>query len=376
VPWSEVSTLGLREEFVMLAGQDGVNVRGLCRRYRISPTTGYKWLGRYAGGGREALADRSRRPHSSPGQTATAIEAQVVELRDRHPAWGARKLHRRLQDLGAQALPAISTLNAILARHGRLDGAESAKHKAFTRFEHAAPNDLWQMDFKGHFALARGRCHPLTVIDDHSRFAVGLRACADEQWTTVQAELSGLFRRFGLPRRLLADNGAPWGDDADTPHTRLTAWLLRLDVPLSHGRPYHPQTQGKAERFHRSLLAELVDRESFTDLVHCQCRFDAWRHVYNVERPHQAIDMAVPLRRYQASPRPFPEHLPAVEYDSTDIVRAVDSAGRISFRGRTIRVGKAFQGYRVALRPTDKDGCFTVCFRHHPVASLDLNEAT
>jgi transposase InsO family protein len=366
----------LREEFVMLAGREGANVRALCRRYGISPTTGYKWLDRHAAGGREALLDRSRRPHRSPGRTDAALEARIVALRDRHPAWGARKLRRRLQDLGVDGLPSVGTITAILARHGRLDEAESAKHKAFIRFEHAAPNDLWQMDFKGHFALARGRCHPLTVIDDHSRFAVGLRACADEQWGTVQTELTDLFRRYGLPRRILADNGAPWGDDADTPHTRLTAWLLRLDVPISHGRPYHPQTQGKAERFHRSLVAELVGRETFADLPHCQRSFDAWRHVYNTERPHQAIAMQVPLRRYQASPRPFPERLPPVEYDSDAILRAVDANGRISFKGHAIRVGKAFRGYRVALHPTEEDGCYKVCFKHYHVASLDIREAT
>ena len=263
MPFREVSAVELREEFVRLAGQAGANVRELCRRYGISPTTGYKWLARHASGGGEGLADRSRRPHTSPGQTAAAIEARIVALRDRHPAWGARKLRRRLQDLGIEGLPGISTVNTILSRHGRLDPAASAKHKAFIRFEKAAPNELWQMDFKGHFALRQGRCHPLTVVDDHSRFAIGLQACADEQWTTVQAALTALFRRYGLPWRMLADNGAPWGDDADTPHTRLTVWLLRLDVPLSHGRPYHPQTQGKAERFHRSLVEEVLDRRFF-----------------------------------------------------------------------------------------------------------------
>jgi transposase InsO family protein len=333
-------------------------------------------LARHAAGGREGLTDRSRRPHSSPARTDAAVEARIVELRDRHPAWGARKLHRRLQDLGIEGLPAHSTVNTILARHGRLDAAESAKHKTFIRFEHAAPNDLWQMDFKGHFALAGQRCHPLTVIDDHSRFAVGLRACANEQWTTVRAELMTLFERYGLPRRILADNGSPWGDDADRPYARLTVWLLRLDIPLSHGRPYHPQTQGKAERFHRSLVEEVVERETFADLAHCQRRFDAWRQIYNTERPHQALKMEVPLRRYQASPRSLPTELPPVEYNSSDTVRLVDRAGKISFKGRSIRVGKAFQGYRVALRPTDQDGCFTICFRHYHVASLDLTEAT
>lgn len=376
MPWREVSAVELREEFVKLAGQDGANVRELCRRYGISPTTGYKWLARHSAGERAALADRSRRPLTSPGRTDARMEARVVELRDRHPAWGARKLHRRLRNLGITGLPGVSTINAILARHGRLDAAASGQHTAFTRFEHAAPNELWQMDFKGHVALRQGRCHPLTVIDDHSRFAIGLQACGNEQWTTVQDELTRLFRSYGLPWRMLADNGAPWGDDADTPHTRLTVWLLQLDVPLTHGRPYHPQTQGKVERFHRSLVAEVLERAPLDDLAQCQSRFDAWRHVYNAERPHEGIGMQVPLDRYTASSRPFPNKLPPVEYDSADILRTVDANGRISFKGHSVRVGKGFQSYRVAIRPTDKDGCFTVCFKHYPVASFDLNEAT
>jgi transposase InsO family protein len=375
VPWKKVSAVDLREEFVMLAGAEGSNVRALCRRYGISPTTGYKWLGRHAAEGRAGLADRQRRPHGSSGRTVPAMEERIVALRDRHPAWGGRKLRRRLLDLGVAAVPSASTITAVLRRHGRLDAGEAAKHRAVMRFEHAAPNDLWQMDFKGHFALRAGRCHPLTVLDDHSRFALGLEACADERWTTVQARLTELFRRYGLPWRILADNGPPWGTDADSRHTPLTIWLLRLDVAVSHGRPYHPQTQGKAERFHRSLMAELLDRQPLADLDECQRHFDAWRQVYNAERPHQAIGLQVPLARYRPSPRPFPETLPAIEYDDADIVRTVDAEGRISFRNRSFRVTKALRGYRVALRHTTEDGRFDVCFGHHPVASIDLGDA-
>ncbi len=182
--------------------------------------------------------------------------------------------------------------------------------------------------------------------------------------------------RYGMPWRILADNGAPWGDAADSPHTVLTIWLLRLGVAISHGRPYHPQTQGKAERFHRSLAAELLDRQPFADLADCQRRFDAWRHVYNTERPHQAIDLDTPIARYRPSPRPFPEDLPPIEYDSTDIVRRVDATGRISYQARRLRIGKPFRGYPVALRPAIKDGCFNVFFAEHLVATIDLNDAT
>jgi len=370
-----VSVMDQREEFVKLALAEGSNVRALCRRYGVSPTTGYTWLGRYEAAGRSGLSDRSRRPHGSPGRTASAMEEQVLALRDRHPAWGGRKLRRRLQRLGAEAVPSASTITEILRRHGRLDGDVAAKHRAVQRFEHAAPNDLWQMDFKGHFALVSGRCHPLTVLDDHSRFALGLEACADERTGTVRNRLTAIFRRYGLPWRILADNGAPWGDDADSRHTKLTVWLLRLDVAVSHGRPYHPQTQGKVERFHRSIDAELLAGRPAENLDDCQRRFQAWRHIYNTERPHQAIDLAVPLERYRPSPRSFPETLPPIDYHSHDIVRRVDQNGRLSWRGKPWRVGKALYGQDVAIRHTTEDGRFDVCLGTHRIATIKLGTA-
>lgn len=376
MPWKEVSAVDLREEFVRLAGGRSSNMRELCRRYGVSPTTGYKWLSRYAAEGRDGLADASRRPHRSPGRTPSTVEGQILALRDRHPVWGARKLQRRLRDLGMAAVPSISTITEILRRHGRIDATQADKHRAFRRFEHAAANDLWQMDFKGHFALRSGRCHPLTVLDDHSRFALGLEACADERAATVQSRLVSIFRRYGLPWRMLMDNGPPWGDDAHTPYTSFTVWLLRLEIAVCHGRPYHPQTQGKAERFHRSLSAELIAGLPPSDIAQCQRHFDAWRHVYNCERPHDGIGLEVPMARYQPSPRPFPEALPPIDYDTADIIRRVDPNGRLSFNKRLFRVGKAFRGQQVAIRPTTRDGCFDVCFGRHPIASIDLADAT
>jgi transposase InsO family protein len=373
MPFAEKSVMSLREEFVRLALAADANVRDLCGRFGVSAPTAYKWMERYQAQGRAGLADRSRRPHGSPGRIAPALETQIVTLRDAHPAWGARKLRRRLIDLQVAVVPSASTITQVLRRNGRLDAA-AAPPRAFVRFEHAAPNDLWQMDFKGHFALRRGRCHPLTVLDDHSRFALGLEACGDERWTTVQARLTSLFRRYGMPWRMLADNGSPWGTDADTAHTLLTVWLLRLGIPVSHGRPYHPQTQGKAERFHRSLTAELLTRQPLSDLDQCQRCFDAWRQIYNAQRPHEALGLQVPLARYRPSARTFPETLPTIEYHQADVVRTVDSEGRISFRNQALRISKAFRGHRVALRPTDKDGQFEVCFGDHPIAGLDLKE--
>jgi len=372
MPWTVWDAMSQRREFVALAGAEGANVSELCRRFSISRRVAYKWINRHRVEGAAGLADRSRRPRRSPGQTPEAVEAKVLELRSAHPAWGGRKLRRRLVDLGQEAVPAASTITEILRRRGRLEEAEAAKHKASTRFEHAAPNDLWQMDFKGHFALGQGRCHPLTVLDDHSRYALGLAACADERTATVQAQLTAIFRRYGLPWRMLMDNGAPWGDSPEHRFTPLTVWLLRLGVAISHGKPYHPQTQGKDERFHRTLAAEVLRTERFRDLAHAQHRFDAWRQVYNQERPHEALAMAVPASRYTVSPQAFPEVLPAIEYAPDLAVRKVQHDGWISYRGSDYKLPRAFKGYPVALRRTIRDGELEVLFCRHVIARIDL----
>jgi transposase InsO family protein len=371
MPWSEVLTVSLRLEFVTLASAEGANVRQLCRRFGISPQTAYKWIERFRSGGCAALTDRSRRPLSSPERTATAMEDVVLQLRDQHPAWGGRKLHARLLALGHADVPAPSTITAVLRRHSRLRSVQAAT--AFVRFEQDAPNRLWQMDFKGHFATTSGRCHPLTVLDDHSRFALGLEACGNEQDSTVRGRLTALFRRYGLPERVLCDNGPPWGTSGSGQrYSALGVWLLRLGVGVGHGRPLHPQTQGKDERFHRTLKAEVIQGRTFDDLSVCQRRFEAWRQVYNHERPHEALGMAVPASRYRTSERPFPETLPEWQYGPTDAVRKVCSDGTISFRGRYVELGKSFRGERVAVRPTIEDGVFAVYFGVHKVAQADL----
>ncbi len=372
--WEEKSIVSQRREFVMLANVEGANIRELCRRYGIQPRIGYKWRDRYEAEGEAGLADRSRRPHASPGRTLAALEGKLVALRRAHPCWGGRKLRRRLLQLDEETVPSASTITAILHRHGLIDPSESAKHQPFTRFEREGPNELWQMDFKGHFATAEGRCHPLTVLDDHSRFALAVAACGDEQSTTVQTVLTGVFRRYGLPDRMLMDNGSPWGDAADQPWTVFGVWLLRRGVGVSHGRPYHPQTQGKDERFHRTLNAEVIGRRAWRDLAECAAAFEAWRHVYNAERPHEALALATPATRYQPSRRAFPELPPPIEYAPGDIVRKVQTKGEISFGNRIWKVGKAFVRQPVALRPTTVDGRYDVFFCQHKIAEIDQRE--
>lgn len=373
MPWREVSVMDARREFVRLAMQEGANRRELCRRFGISPDIGYKWLVRWTSG-EEELADRSRRPLNSPARSDAETEARVLRVRDAHPAWGARKITRCLEREGLDP-PAASTVHAILARHGRVASPSTGtRGQAYQRFEKDAPNRLWQMDFKGWITLADGiRCHPLTMLDDHSRYALCLSACANEQSVTVQGQLQATFRRYGLPDAMFVDNGTPWGDASGERWTKLGVWLLKLGVGVIHSRPYHPQSRGKNERFHRTLKAEVLAFRRLRDLAEAQRTFDQWRNVYNLDRPHEALGQDVPASRYRPSPRSMPAQLPPVEYDGHEILRTVGTTkAYVSFKGRLWKVPQAFCGERLAIRPLGTDGRYGVFFAAHQIADIDL----
>lgn len=358
-----------REEFVHLARQPGANVSELCRRYGISRKTGYKWLGR------EQLDDRSRRPHSSPTRTSAEVEAQVLALRARHPRWGGRKIAWVLQRDAATHI-APSTVTAVLHRHGLISDEASTAATPWKRFEHERPNALWQMDFKGHFATDAGRCHTLTVLDDHSRYAVVLQALSNERRESVQPVLQATFERYGLPERINTDNGPPWGTGCQGVVSKLGVWLIRLGVRLSYSSPAHPQTNGKDERFHRTLDAEVLLQPHWRDMAAVQQQLTPWRQLYNHYRPHQALQMQTPASRYHCSPRSMPRTLAPVEYGPDDIVRRVYQGGWISLFGRDVRLGKALVGQSVALRPRrDEDGVFDVYFCHQKLDTIELNAA-
>ena len=372
MPWKESTPMSERSEFVSFATREGVNLSALCRQYGISRKTGYKWLRRLREQGWEGVIDRSRRPHRSPARTPAEVETLVCDLRSQHPVWGGRKLHHLLRRDGLARPPSPSTITGILDRNGLLS-PERRTQRAWQRFEELRPNALWQMDFKGHFATGEGRCHALTVLDDHSRFNICLAACTDQRMETVQEQLTRVCQSYGLPDRMLMDNGSPWGSDAAHPHTKLTAWLIRVGVTVSHGRPYHPQTQGKEERFHRTLdLEVLKTRPDWQTLAQVQYAFDRWRDVYNLRRPHEALGQAPPASRYAPSQRAFPSNLPPIEYAPDDIVRRVQQKGLIHFRGHEFLVSRAFVGEPVALRAVD-DGIWDVYYCHQKVGHVDLS---
>jgi transposase InsO family protein len=379
VPWQPKDLMDTKREFVALALQDGANRRELCRRFGITAKTGYALLRRFAEEGQAGLQPRSRRPAHSPGVTPVAMEQAVLQLRQQHPAWGARKIARCLRDRGLSEVPAPSTVTAILRRHGQLSVAASAAATPWQRFEHEQPNSLWQIDFKGHFDTATQRCHTLTLLDDHSRYDLALDACANQQGASVQPRLEQVFRRYGLPVGVNADNGAPWGSSREVEHglSQFSVWLIRLGIRVSHSRPYHPQTNGKLERFHRSFDAEVLAGRAFRDLAQAQAAFTAWRAVYNHERPHEALGLDTPAQHYRASPRPFPERLPSIEYAEGDEVVEVRCNGELRFRGHRFKVSNALIKLPVALRADRQhDGCFDVYFCHQRFMRVDLNALT
>lgn len=375
MPWPIRDLLTMKQELVEFALRPGVNRRELFSRYGISAPCAYKWLKRYQSQGVEGLAEHSRRPHHHPAQIGPEIVLRVLEVRDQYPAWGGRKIYHYLRQRAFGPLPAPSTITEILRRNGRLSPQHPSAQGPWHRFEHSAANDLWQMDFKGPLQTLRaGRCHPLGLLDDYSRFALALEACPNQSTPTVQARLQSIFARYGLPRCILCDNGGPWGCvESSSRYTELGVWLLRLGVDVRHGRPFHPQTQGKEERFHGTLQVELLNQTlPWLDLAHCQAGFDHFRQSYNFVRPHQALQYAVPASRYQPSVRCLPLTLAAIDYLSSDQVRIVKSKGEVTFRNQFFYIGRAFVGLPIAFRQAQSPDSYEVFFSWKRLGFADL----
>jgi transposase InsO family protein len=360
-----------REELCRLAVQKGANRRRLCQQHKISPMTLYKWLDRYRIEGAQGLREHSRRPRHSPFRTATEMEAAVVAVRQENPVWGGRKIAASLRRQGLSP-PSPSTITEILKRNGQPMVAPG--QKTWNRFEHAEPNALWQMDFKGDVAFGRGRLHPLTVVDDHSRYAVVVHASDNERHQTVQSAVQAAFERYGLPDVILTDNGSPWGAATEQSLTKFGVWLIEHGVAPWHSPPLHPQSHGKNERFNRTLKLELLERRTFDDLHQAQLAFDAWRHRYNHHRPHDAIGLAVPADRYRPSRRCFTPTVEPFDYGPDAVIRSVDAAAHISFQSRRWKASKALVGKRVAIRPTGRDGVFDILFRHVAIKSINFHQ--
>lgn len=374
-----------RQKFAMLACQPDANLSLLCRRFEISRKTGYKWIERYKQSGAEGLNDHSKCPKTSPLQTSKAMEQRIIELRNENPEWGAKKLHKLLENERSKGLftlpvPARGTITRILHRHGLISAQKSLQAKHWQRFEYEHPNELWQMDFKGPFALLdSSKCYPLTITDDHSRFNIGLFACSNQRYETVRQWLCRVFETYGLPDKILTDNGSPWGatgqiaEDGERVFTTMDKWLISHQIKLIHGRAYHPQTQGKEERFHRTLNDEVVKYELFRDINHCQQGLDKWRIKYNTYRPHEAINLEVPSSRYKPSSRTYENVTTKPQYDVGMEVKTVAANGAITYNEQLIKIGKAFKGDQIAIKQTSEDGILEVYYYEQLIKTISLH---
>jgi transposase InsO family protein len=352
MPWNTRGKMSLKEEFILKVLNKENTLSKLAKEFGVSRQTAYKWLKRFKEEGICGLQERSKRPAHFPSQLCTEQVEVILEARDKNPAWGGKKLRQMLINEGAENLPSVASFNRVLKRHNRIGKEESEKREHYIRFEREKPNELWQMDFKGYFRVQEGKCYPLTVLDDHSRFSICIQACKSEDEISVRKALEEAFREYGLPEAMTMDNGSPWKGSPGFRLSRLTVWLMRLGIKVGHSTPYHPQTQGKDERFHRSLKEEVLRFHQFKDLTEAQEHFNEWRYKYNFVRPHEGIGMARPIDRYAPSHRHFPSVLPSIEYEKEDIVRKVRTCGQVSFNGKEYFIGEHFHGEYVAFRQT------------------------
>lgn len=372
MPWETKGKVMLREEFVKLALKKSSNFSELCRRFKISRTVGYEWLNRYKKHGLDGLEDKPRKPKSCPHQTKQTTVEKILELKGEYPFWGAKKIAAIAERHGVIEVPSITTINRILKDHDLVE-TRIKTGKLAERFEHSHPNILWQMDFKGHFAYFEGRCHTLTVIDDHSRYSLVLEPCRNEKHFTVKNHLISCFERFGIPKRINVDNGSPWGALHECArYTSLSVWLIKLGITVSYSVPGRPQTNGKDERFHRTLKQEIITPNYFYSLDEIKESMSAWQEQYNYVRPHEGIGMAVPADRYQISPRPYPGVIEAYEYANELIIRKVTVRGRISYQGRQIYVGTPFNKEDIGIMHHPTEDIIFIYFRHQYLGSVDL----
>jgi len=299
----------------------------------------------------------------------------VVELRRNHPAIGAKKLKRMLenQDLNA---PAYSTINAILHRNGLITKEASAAATPYIRFEKKHPNEMWQADFKGHFTIKDGtRCCPLTLLDDHSRFCLCIDAKENERYEGTRESFLKVFERHGLPGTLLCDNGNPWGTVQSAGYTKFEVWLMDLGILTKHGRVHHPQTQGKDERFNGTLLRERLKYREYENSEHAQRDFDEYRTFYNYERPHHALNLDTPSERYCNSEHKLPQKVNEWKYDADVLTREIKAHGYLSFNGQGYFLSEAFGRKTVGLIESKSNrDLFYVIYRQFCIAKLNVDE--
>jgi len=377
MPWKvEPPVSELRLALVHSVRTLGRPVAATAREFGVSRKTAYKWLAVHDADPATALGDRSRRPACSPGRTADAVEARVLAVRDRRN-WGPRKIHAYLRSAATAAaagqagpddLPSVRTVARVLRRHGRV-GRPAAPAADLQRFERAAPNDLWQLDHQGRVEVERRKLHPLAVIDDHSRYLLAYEPLPDKTMARVWDVLWGVFESAGMPRQVLCDNAfGTMGPERPVGLSWFDARLVRCGVAPAHGRPYHPQTQGKVERLHGTAARELLFFDARRDRAeHFTADCARWRVEYNTQRPHEALGDAVPLSRWRptTADRPRPPRLPEPEsyYPAGAELRRACAEGLLRVDGCRVLVGRGVAGQTLRLERHEREVAVYYCWK-------------
>jgi len=348
--WRQSGVRDQRVEFVIRLNR-GESMSSLCREYEITRPTGYLWWRRFQQQGVAGMEDISHRPHVSPGQTPSVVEQRIVELRWQRPDWGARKLAVLLKSEGID-MPAV-TVHRVLLRHGLVWDRER-RRQATGRFEREGPNQLWQMDFKGHKgckgAVSTG---PLSVLDDHSRYAVALEQTGSTCFEPVRERLTDAFKRCGVPEAMLMDHGVPWFNaQAPSGWTRLQVWLMRQGVRCHFSGVRHPQTQGKVERFHETL--EKARCRAGGEQWLSQQWLDGFSKEYNELRPHEALGMKTPASVWKPSSKAYDPDPPEWDYGEGAELRKVNQDGDISIGNRPWVLSRALALETVQLQRVDQ----------------------
>ena len=374
--WKETCVMSERIKMIDAWKGGDYALSELAAEYGISRKTAYKWIERYEVGGWSALEDRSRAPLHHPNAVNQEVEQALLELKAKRPLWGAPKLRRKLEAiLKAGALPAESTISAILRRHGLSRIARQRRRAVPSAQPFAAcqeANAVWCADFKGWFRTGDGsKCTPLTISDAHSRYLLRCQGLSGSTgWTTVQPLFIATFREYGMPQAIRTDNGTPFASTGLGGLSVLSAWWVRLGIQIERIEPGQPQQNGRHERMHRTLKAATAHPPR-TNPRRQQEAFDAFRQEYNQERPHEALGQKTPAQYYEASPRDYPERLPAQRgYPDEWQKRNVQSSGQIKWKGRNLQITKALVGQEIGLQPVG-DGQWAIYFETLELGRFD-----
>ena len=367
--WGVKDVVGQRIGFVIRAASGKERISDLCREFQISRPTGYLWLGRYRAGGESlaAVKEQSRRPRTSPKRTVTSIEQQVIRIREQE-GWGAKAIQHVLgRDQGI--FVGRMTVHRILERHG-LIREENRHEPAVKRFQREKPNELWQMDFKGQFPMGEGQCYPLSVLDDHSRYLIGLQALDGPKAEGVHETLVDCFISHGVPDAMLMDHGTPWWSTSNGHGlTWLSVKLLKQGIHLYYSGIRHPQTQGKVEKFHDTLRRAIEHRNRWhEELTGWRHEFSDYRHVYNDQRPHEALKMDTPAQHYRTGERRYQPGGQTWNYPPGAVLRKLNTQGQL-YCGRYLFVSEALAGETVRLHELNNK--IVVSYRHMLVREID-----